>query len=54
MHLSTGRAFNSKCKGPEVVYLMVLRKERTMGLEQSEGGEEREPDNGGENVRGCL
>lgn len=25
-----------------------------MGLEQSEGGKEWEPDNGGENVRGCL
>lgn len=53
--LSTDRAFNSKCKGPEVIYLMILRNnKRTIELEQSEGWEEWEPDNGGENVRGCL
>lgn len=40
MHLSTVRAFNSKCKGPEVVYLMISgNSQRTVGLEQSEGGE---------------
>lgn len=38
MQLSEGRAFNSKCKGPGVVYLMILRNStRTEGLQQSEG-----------------
>lgn len=41
MQLSAGRAFNSKCKSPEVVCLMILRNsKRTIGLEQSEGGGE--------------
>lgn len=39
MHLSTGRAFNSKCKGHEVIDLMVLRNNNeTMGLEEGKSG----------------
>lgn len=54
MHLSTGGAFNSKCKGPEAMYLMISgNSKRTVGLEESEGEEKWEPDNGGENVSGC-
>lgn len=70
IHFSGGRAFGSRCKGPEVMCLVILRnskrteswskvKERVVGKEVRE---KLEPDNGGHmpelsvwcRVTGCL
>lgn len=51
IQLSEGRAFHSKCKGPEVMCL-ILRSTGTSGLKQNERGEEplMEPEKSGDQL----